>query len=220
MWKPVERRCTTRTCGRPRQAVDASGAGRHFCQPQAKRAHRRGPAHRQRGYLLGLSLFIARIMPILANMVGPPRSATRSSASIAACHSGASCSRFGSFVMKVAASRRVTSWRPSGSGIGSPTAQFSRTNLGLNPFGGCGGASSPSRSLRSRTSAMLDRCRATWKIDPLTTRGIAPLATRSEWGFYAATQFRCSAVQGSAEGGHAGAGRGFGDTPAQRAGVG
>src|SRR5262249_20646213 len=47
-----------------------------------------------------------------------------------------------------------------------------------------------------------------------------PLATRSEWGFYAATQFRCSAVQGSAEGGHAGAGRGFGDTPAQRAGVG
>jgi hypothetical protein len=101
-----------------------------------------------------------------------------------------------------------------------PTAQFSRTNLGLNPFGGCGGASSPSRSLRSRTSAMLDRCRATWKIDPLTTRGIAPLATRSEWGFYAATQFRCSAVQGSAEGGHAGAGRGFGDTPAQRAGVG
>src|SRR6478672_5606112 len=27
------------------------------------------------------------------------------------------------------------------------------------------------------------------KLTPLTTRGIAPLATRSEWGFYAATQF-------------------------------
>ena len=32
----------------------------------------------------------------------PPLSATSISASIAACHSGASCSRFGSFVMKVA----------------------------------------------------------------------------------------------------------------------
>jgi hypothetical protein len=63
-------------------------------------------------------------------------------------------------------------------------------------------------------------CRATWKIDPLTTRGIDPLATSLKRGFYAATQFSSSAVQGSAEGGHARAGRGFSDTSAQRAGLG
>ena len=33
------------------------------------------------------------------NIVGPPLSATRMSASMAACHSGAECSAFGSFVM-------------------------------------------------------------------------------------------------------------------------
>ena len=38
------------------------------------------------------------ITPILANIVGPPCSATRINASIAACHAGALCSRFGSFV--------------------------------------------------------------------------------------------------------------------------
>jgi hypothetical protein len=42
----------------------------------------------------------------------PPLSATSISASIAACHSGASCSRFGSFVMKVAGSRKAISSRP------------------------------------------------------------------------------------------------------------
>src|SRR5437879_10796523 len=35
--------------------------------------------------------------PIRANIVGPSVSATRIRASIAACHSGASCSAFGSF---------------------------------------------------------------------------------------------------------------------------
>jgi hypothetical protein len=37
--------------------------------------------------------------PIRANIVGPPLSATRISASMAACHSGAESSAFGSFVM-------------------------------------------------------------------------------------------------------------------------
>jgi hypothetical protein len=39
------------------------------------------------------------MMPIRANIVGPPDVATRINASIAACHSAASCSAFGSFVM-------------------------------------------------------------------------------------------------------------------------
>jgi hypothetical protein len=47
-----------------------------------------------------MSRFNASITPIRANIVGPPRS-TRSKASIAACHSGASCSAFGSLVMSV-----------------------------------------------------------------------------------------------------------------------
>lgn len=56
-----------------------------------------------------------------ANIVGPQRAATSISASIAACHSGASCSRFGSLVMNVAASRSVISgW---GSGMGSSKAR-------------------------------------------------------------------------------------------------
>jgi hypothetical protein len=59
-----------------------------------------------------------------ANIVGPPAVATRISASIAACHSGASCSAFGSFVMKLPASSRVTRWRPPGSGIGSSNDRF------------------------------------------------------------------------------------------------
>jgi hypothetical protein len=38
-------------------------------------------------------------MPIRANIVGPPSVATRIKASIAACHSAAVCSDFGSLVM-------------------------------------------------------------------------------------------------------------------------
>jgi len=63
--------------------------------------------------------FNARMTPIRANIVGPPDSATRIKASIAACHSAASCSAFGSRVMNLPASSSVTIWRPRGSGIGS-----------------------------------------------------------------------------------------------------
>jgi hypothetical protein len=41
--------------------------------------------------------FNARMTPIRANIVGPPDVATRIKASIAACHSAASCSAFGKF---------------------------------------------------------------------------------------------------------------------------
>jgi hypothetical protein len=44
--------------------------------------------------------------------------------SIAACHSAASCSAFGSFVMYLPASSRVTIWRPRGNGIGSSKGRF------------------------------------------------------------------------------------------------
>jgi hypothetical protein len=37
--------------------------------------------------------------PIRANIIGPPSVATRINASIAACHSGASCSALDSLVM-------------------------------------------------------------------------------------------------------------------------
>jgi hypothetical protein len=37
--------------------------------------------------------------PIRANIVGPPNVATKIKASMAACHSAASCSAFGIFVM-------------------------------------------------------------------------------------------------------------------------
>jgi hypothetical protein len=57
--------------------------------------------------------------PIRASMVGPSCSATNSSASIAACHSSASCSALGSFVMYCAASRSVTSGFRPGNVIGS-----------------------------------------------------------------------------------------------------
>jgi hypothetical protein len=43
--------------------------------------------------------FSARIIPIRASIVGPSFVATRIKACIAAYHSGASCSAFGSFVM-------------------------------------------------------------------------------------------------------------------------
>jgi hypothetical protein len=62
--------------------------------------------------------------PIRANIVGPPDVATKIRASIAACHSAASCSAFGSFVMKLPASSSVTRWRPPGSGIGSSNDRF------------------------------------------------------------------------------------------------
>jgi hypothetical protein len=58
------------------------------------------------------------MMPIRANSVGPPSSTTRSRASIAARHSGRSCSRFGNAAMYSPASSSVTSVRPSTS-IGS-----------------------------------------------------------------------------------------------------
>jgi hypothetical protein len=40
-----------------------------------------------------------QVFPMRASIVGPPRSATRISASIASCRSGESCSAFGSLVM-------------------------------------------------------------------------------------------------------------------------
>jgi len=61
----------------------------------------------------------ARWTPMRANIVGPFRSATRMRASIAACHSGASCSALGSLVMYSAASRRVASGLLFGGRTGS-----------------------------------------------------------------------------------------------------
>jgi hypothetical protein len=57
------------------------------------------------------------------SIVGPFRSATSVSAYIAACHSGSVASFFERVVMKVAASRSVTSTRPPGSGIGSSNSR-------------------------------------------------------------------------------------------------
>jgi hypothetical protein len=62
--------------------------------------------------------------PMRANIVGPPCSATRIRASTAVCHSSSCCSAFGSFSINLAASSRVTSWRPRGSGIGSSNGRF------------------------------------------------------------------------------------------------
>ncbi len=53
--------------------------------------------------------FNARMMPIFANITGPPSVATRIKASIAACHSGVMCSAFGSLAIYVPASCSVTS---------------------------------------------------------------------------------------------------------------
>jgi hypothetical protein len=72
-----------------------------------------------RGFLPALSRFSARTTPIRASMVGPFFSITNISASMASCHSGASCSHFGSFVMNVAASCRGVGLRPLDGGIGS-----------------------------------------------------------------------------------------------------
>ncbi len=57
--------------------------------------------------------------PMRANIGDPLFSATSNSASIAACHSGVSCSAFGSSVMYSAASRKVISFLPLGNTIGS-----------------------------------------------------------------------------------------------------
>src|SRR6266404_5343895 len=62
--------------------------------------------------------------PMRANIVGPPSVATRIKASIAACHSAASCSALGSRVMYLPASCSVASWRPRGSGMGSSKRRF------------------------------------------------------------------------------------------------
>jgi hypothetical protein len=72
------------------------------------------------------------MMPIRASIVGPPFVATRIKACIAACHSGASCSAFGSFMMYLPASSSVTSSRPPGSGIGSSNGRF-QPPLGTRP---------------------------------------------------------------------------------------
>src|SRR5258708_29201257 len=69
------------------------------------------------------------MMPMRANIIGPPDLATRINASIAACHSWASCSAFGSVVMYLPASSRVTSWRPRGNGIGSSNRRCQRRLL-------------------------------------------------------------------------------------------
>src|ERR1700730_16602792 len=66
--------------------------------------------------------------PIRAKTVGLFGLTTRSRASTASCHSSICCSAFGSFWIYRAASLRVTSWRPRGSGIGS-------ANVRLQPLG-------------------------------------------------------------------------------------
>jgi len=64
----------------------------------------------------------------------PPDVATRISASIAACHSLASCSAFGSRVMQLPASSRVTNWRPRGNGIGSSKGVIHPISFGVASF--------------------------------------------------------------------------------------
>jgi hypothetical protein len=59
--------------------------------------------------------FSALMTLIRANIVGPPSVATRIRASIAACHSAASCSALGSFVTCLPAFSRLTRGRPRGS---------------------------------------------------------------------------------------------------------
>ena len=62
---------------------------------------------------------VQRIVQIRAVISDLSRSATSNSVSIATCQSAASCSAFGSAVMYSAASRSVSSLRPSGRTIGS-----------------------------------------------------------------------------------------------------
>ena len=69
--------------------------------------------------------FKALMTPMRASIVGPSDdSATRIKTSTAVCHSSICCSAFGSFWIYLAASSRVTSWRPRGSGIGSSNSRF------------------------------------------------------------------------------------------------
>ena len=63
--------------------------------------------------------FNAFMTPMRANIAGPSFSATSNSACMAACHSSASCSAFGSSVMYSAASRKAISFLPLGNTIGS-----------------------------------------------------------------------------------------------------
>jgi hypothetical protein len=91
--------------------------------------------------------------PMRAIMVGALRSTTSSIASTAVCHSARSCSALGSFRAYLAASSRVTSWRPRGSGIriiertfptatangASPSCRIgSGSNRGASSFSGRG----------------------------------------------------------------------------------
>ncbi len=85
------------------------------------------------------------MMPMRANSVGPPDVATRINASVAACHSLASCSAFGSCVMYRPASSSVTSWCPHGNGIGSSKGR-------RHPVSGIGGRTMPSFSQRRASS--------------------------------------------------------------------
>ena len=77
--------------------------------------------------------FSARMTPMRANIVGPPRSATSMSASIAACHSGSAASFFGRPVTYVAASGSVRSLRPFAKAIGSSKRAPQGTNDGPSP---------------------------------------------------------------------------------------
>ena len=76
--------------------------------------------------------FNARMIPMRANIAGPPRSATTIKASIAACHSGAAWTAFGSLVMKSPASRKVRRVRPSGRAIGSSKRRAPTLNSHCN----------------------------------------------------------------------------------------
>jgi hypothetical protein len=85
--------------------------------------------------------FKTLMTPMRAIMVGPLCSTTRNIASTAACQSASCCSAFGSFWIYFAASSRVTSSRPLGSGIGS----WNGSANGPNPS--CRIQSEPSGSL-------------------------------------------------------------------------
>ena len=79
--------------------------------------------------------FKARMTPMRAIIVGPPLlSATRIKTSTAVCHSSICCSAFGSFWIYLAASSRVTSWRPRGSGIGSSNLRVQPRSLMTPPL--------------------------------------------------------------------------------------
>jgi len=76
-------------------------AGRNSPWPPVHQLFHRTMLRLPRGAIFGAGLLCcsASMTPIRANIVGPFNSATRIKASMAACHSGAACSAFGSFVM-------------------------------------------------------------------------------------------------------------------------